>query len=412
MWRSDYFTALPEAVTAFAWSAPMRELAATIGISDVGLKKLLNAQGVVTPPQGHWNRVKAGLPVPAPPKPRPRGPGESGRIRLDARFRDHVAEATATDEAGPFTSALVPEDLCELRERELAAIGRVAVPRDLSRPPAGLARLLRKESDRRAKAAASRWSWDEAHFDTPLAQRQLRLLAGLFTALAKRGYVGDASEDNYALRAHCTIGEETLRLHFEVLGKYATEVIGSYYRPARDLPAKTPLRLVLDRTLATPAITSWADTGGLPLEKQLAQITADLVVAGEASFRQGLREAREREEQFRRWEEERREAELKALAEKRLADLRTSGELLREAEEIRALVARVEAAMLRGEREELTPAQVARWKAWALARADAIDPVLSGQVLTHLVVPRLDEAYDCADGVEEQAHPVEGRKIR
>lgn len=376
----------------------MRELAATIGISDVGLKKLLNAQGIVTPPQGHWNRVKAGRPVPAPPKPRPRGPGGSGRIRLDTRFRGHVAEASAISEAGPFASTLVPEDLHELRESELAAIGRVAMPRDLSRPPAGLARLLRKESDRRAKAAASRWSWDEAHFDTPLAQRQLRLLAGLFTALARRGYVGEASEDNYALRAHCTIGEETLRLHFEVVGKHATEVLGGYHRPARDLPAKTPLRLMLDRTLAPPAITSWADTEGVPLEKQLAEIAADLVVAGEASFRQGLREAREREEEFRRWEEERRQAELKALGEKRLADLRTSGRLLREAEEIRALVARVEAAMLRGERTEATPEQVARWKVWALVRADAIDPVLSGQVLTHLVVPRLDEADGGADG--------------
>ena len=34
------------AVTEFAWSAPMRDLAARVGISDVGLKKLLHAQGM------------------------------------------------------------------------------------------------------------------------------------------------------------------------------------------------------------------------------------------------------------------------------------------------------------------------------------------------------------------------------
>lgn len=54
--------------------------------------------------------------------------------------------------------------------------------------------------------------------------------------------------------------------------------------------------------------------------------------------------------------------------------------------------------MLRSEREEVTPEQVARWKAWALARADAIDPVLSGQVLTHLMVPRLEEDHDHTEG--------------
>lgn len=312
-------------------------------------------------------------------------------MRLDARFRDHVAEAPPLDEAGPFASKLVPEDLRELRERELAAIGRVPAPRDLSRPPGRLARLVRKESERRAKAEASGWAWDEAHFDTPLAQRQLRLLAGLLTALARRGYAGDVSEDNYELRATCNVGEQTLRLRFEIIGKHPTEVRGGYHRPARDLAARTPLRLVLDRSLSPPAVTSWSDTAERSLEKQLAEVAADLVVDGEASFRQGLREARERDEEFRRWEEERRLEQLKALERQRLADLRTSGELLRQAEEIRALVARVEAAMLQGSRPELTADRVARWKAWALSRADAVDPVLSGQVLRHLHVPGLDD---------------------
>ena len=52
MWRPDDFLALPEDVTAFAWSAPMRQLAQTIGLSAVGLKKLLRGPGIVTPPQG------------------------------------------------------------------------------------------------------------------------------------------------------------------------------------------------------------------------------------------------------------------------------------------------------------------------------------------------------------------------
>jgi len=53
----------PDALQQFAWSAPMRDLAAKVGISDVGLKKILKAHGIVTPPSGHWNRVHAGRPV-------------------------------------------------------------------------------------------------------------------------------------------------------------------------------------------------------------------------------------------------------------------------------------------------------------------------------------------------------------
>lgn len=369
----------------------MRELARKIGISDVGLKKLLRGQGIVTPPQGHWNRAQAGRKVPAPPAPRPRGPGERGRISLDRRFRGHVPEAAPMPIGGPFASALVPEDLDELRARELKALGRVAAPRDLARPAAGLARLLRTEAARREKAAASRWEWNEPHFDTPLGQRQLRILSGLFSALALRDHRSEAWQENEALRARCMIGDEPLRLRVEIAVKHRSEGRVGYQRPARDLPAPTPLRLILDRSLRVPLVAAWSDEPDRPLEKQLAEIAADLVVAAEASFRQGLIEARERQEQSLRWEEARRRERLQELAGKRLADLKTSGELLRQAEEIRTLVVRVEEAMLRGNSPELTAGKVASWKQWALSQADKLDPVQSGQVLKHLYVAALDD---------------------
>lgn len=392
MWQPDSFLALPEDVIAFAWSAPMRDLAKTIGISDVGLKKLLRTHDIVTPPQGHWNRVRAGRSVSAPPGPPARGPGASGRVRLDQRFRGHVPEAAPIAETGPFLTPLVPEDLAELRQLELESLGRVGVPRDLSRPPAGMAKLLRKEAERREKAATSRWSSDEPHFDGPLAQRQLRLLAGLLRTLVKRGHSGEVWEDTYALRVRCKIGDETLGLRFEILGRHRTELRAGFERPAPDLPARTPLQLKLDRALRTPLVTSWQDTPERALETQMAEITADLVVAAEASFRQGLVEAREREEEHRRWLEERRQERLRQLSDKRLADLRTSGELLRRADEIRTLVARVEKAVLEGEKSDVPPEKLVRWKEWALRQADTIDPVVSGQVMEHLYVSDLDDA--------------------
>lgn len=92
---------------AFAWSAPMRDLATRMQMSDVGLKKLLRTHGVSGPPQGHWNRVHAGRPVSEPPAAPARRPGEKPYIHVDGRFVD-LPEAPLPLSAGPFASAKVP----------------------------------------------------------------------------------------------------------------------------------------------------------------------------------------------------------------------------------------------------------------------------------------------------------------
>jgi hypothetical protein len=280
-------------------------------------------------------------------------------------------------EEGPFASANVPEDLGELREVERGKIGRVAAPRDLSRPHAGLARLLKKEEVRREKAEASRWHWDEPHFASALALRQLRLASGRFTALARRGHAGEAWEDQEELRLTCKIGDMTLRLGFAIVGSHRTQLIGGRQRPARDLPAKTPLRLALGRKLRVAIPTSWQDEAGAPLDSRLGDIAADLIVAGEAAFRQSLVEAREHAEEMRVWEEQRRRERIERLNQERLRRLAESGALLRQAEELRALVERVGAAVTRGSLA-VSDSDLAAGRAWALARADELDPGLFG----------------------------------
>ena len=51
---------MPDDLIAFAWSAPMRDLAAKLELSDVGLEKLLTRYRIAVPPQGYWNKVRAG----------------------------------------------------------------------------------------------------------------------------------------------------------------------------------------------------------------------------------------------------------------------------------------------------------------------------------------------------------------
>jgi len=54
------------------WSKPLNKLAAELGLSDVGLKKLCKRHDIPTPPQGHWVSIlhgKSRPTVPLPPKP-------------------------------------------------------------------------------------------------------------------------------------------------------------------------------------------------------------------------------------------------------------------------------------------------------------------------------------------------------
>lgn len=392
MYRHDHFLALPEDVITFAWSAPMRELAQRVGISDVGLKKLLRLQGIITPPQGYWNKVHAGKDVPAPPEPPPRGPGANGRVRLDGRFCGHVPEAGRMPVDGPFDSTRVPENLEELRRLERKALGKVTVPRDLARPHPGLSDVLGREEKRRAKFEKNEWAWDRPKHDHPLARRQLRIADGLLKALAKRDHQGSLCESETGFELVATVGDMGLTLTIEQIPDRRRASIQMDDRQVRELPASTPLKIGLRRSWRRGESTEWKDEAKARLEPRLADIVASVIVAGEAAFRRSLVEAVEAERQQRAWQEEEWRREIARLEEQRLADLRSSGELLRQAEEIRILVARVEKAMLQGSAPSISRERVACWKTWALAQADALDPVVSLQVLKHLHVPELDDS--------------------
>lgn len=398
-WGWNGISVLPDDLIAFAWSAPMRELAQKIGISDVGLRKLLVSHGVTLPPQGHWNRVHAGRQVAAPPKAPPRRPGETGRVRIDARFAAFMPEAKPLPSTGPFATSQVPEDMEELREKELKAIGSAKVPKTLDLVHPGLKHIVEREKRRREKHLASSWSWDAARFDNPLDQRKLRLLNGIFLALAKRGHSADASESENEFSGRAIIGSSYLGLKFDIIGKYRTVMERGYRRPAPDLPAGTSLALSVRPGFDKEVGETWQDDADGKLETKVAAIAAGLIVGGEAKFRKQLREDEERAERERlereakaereRVERERRRVEkLHQMNAQRVADLRTSGELLRLSRDIRALIVEVRGAIT--SRDDADAAALEAWERWALEEADNLDPVLSGQFLSHFRPPALE----------------------
>src|ERR1044072_575990 len=389
LYGSNDILVMPDDLRAFAWSAPMRDLAAKLDLSDVGLKKLPASYGVAPPPQGHWNKVHEGKPVLKCPKAPPRRAGEIGRVRVDVRFAKVLPAAAPLSSAGPFASALVPESLDELYAQELKAIGRAGVPKTLDGAHKGLVQLLKQEKRRHEKVARDSWHWDQPKLDTPVAKRRLRILNGVFLALAKRGHRGEGYEREGEIHARAIIGDTYLGLDIAIAGKHRTVRQHGYMRPAPDLPATTPLVMRLDPDFDGEAAASWEDDGEGPLETKIASIAAAIIVAGEARFRRGLREAEEQRERQRLEQEQQRQEKLAELNRQRLEQLHKSGELLRQAQDIRALGGRVQQEIIDGV-ADIDAATLKAWEQWALAEADRIDPVRSGQIMSHLEVPTLE----------------------
>jgi hypothetical protein len=133
----------------------------------------------------------------------------------------------------------------------------------------------------------------------------------------------------------------------------------------------------------------WQDDAQGTLETKIAEIVARIITMGEAKFRRALKEAEERAEEQRRQEEKRRQEVTAARNAERLKHLRASGDLLRQAEDLRALIARVRDAAVTGS-VGVSQRRLAEWERWASAEADRLDPILSGQIMTHLAPPEDD----------------------
>lgn len=369
----------PSDLIAFAWSAPMRELAARVGMSDVGLKKLLRTYGVSGPPQGHWNRVHAGRKVLAPPAAPARGPGQRPYLYVDSRLAD-LPEADPPSSAGPFATARVPEDLEELRARELKAIGRPVSAAKVTVPHPAIRTLLDQDEKERAKAAANRWHRPVTLYDSPFEKRRLRILNAVFLTLARMGHRAASDRDGHHTTFSVIIGDTQVSLSLDEATRKA--IAYNRYNAPRPDPkrsATVPLRL-------TARSSTWQDNDSNKLETRIAEISAGLIVEGERAYRTHLRELEEYAERERIEAERRRQERLRKANAERAAALLESGRLLAEAENLRSLIARVSAAVADG-RLNLSAEQLAEWRRWAEREADRLDPVLSGQVRTHLLLP-------------------------
>lgn len=350
------------------WSEPMIKLGARFGISGNGLKKACKRANIPVPPQGYWNRLQAGHEVTKAPLP-PANGGAPAKVTIDPPGQRPT----------PPPPPPVPASVQEKIEAERQSGKPVIVPKTFS----SLHRIVDGwVQDSRREARHDAWSRGLTPIDnTDLDKRRLRILSALFKALEARGYKLNAGE-SYRRAVQIGIGHEKLEVTLEepirqVRRSLTDEEKGWYgYSVASQkwTQEKVPTgELILKIKEAERYSTDkeWRETAEAPLEEKLSDVVAEIAGMFEAIRLRRQREAEEQERR-RKVEEERHLAEMERKREKiRYRGLIGDCGDWRKAADIRAFVATVEASPLASSNADA----FAKWKLWALAHADRIDPL-------------------------------------
>jgi hypothetical protein len=306
------------------WSKPRQVLAVQHpGISPAVITRTCEEANVPLPARGYWAKVAEGKKVGRPQLPM-RWPGQDDVVVLGKRDRyggppDRRSDEELAAAALPLPPVFI-DDTDVLVEAAAAQLRPVKVARDLDCAHAEILKLLRREEQRRAKAAASSWAWDLPRYDGPCFSRQLRLIDAIFRGLSPLGQRPWVREDSkfqqgfgtcYTLSASIGIGSARLQVALPLDRHVQPKESAAYHQKV--------LRAVLTSELA------WQDEPGSPLEKQLPEILRAMLRQAELQRRASAQWRYERE--LERIQDARRR--LEAASARRQAERREA--LLRQA---------------------------------------------------------------------------------
>lgn len=350
------------------WSTPAIKLAKEFGISDVALGKICKKLDIPKPYPGYWQQLAAGRRV--------------HRERLPP-LRQGVPAVTYLyphQPASPFRPEN-PEVLARIeRESRPANIISVAETLHGAHP---LVRQTRQvmEKNKPDDYGMLGWSWDRRCMNVRVSKtelrRALRIVDALLKALEVRGYSAEVSMEG-PVATHILIGAEKVKVR---LSEKA-------HRGERELTAeekKKPPHTISNRWVYSPSgrLTleideycdgfqkKWTDKARKPLEEQLNEVLAGLILAGEALR---IRRIEREEEQRRQREQERRRLE----DQERCHYLDQHREAWSQSQRLREFLVACEASLVERKGELKQDSPEAKWLRWAQRYADRIDPLKNG----------------------------------
>lgn len=364
------------------WSKPVREVAADLGISDVGLAKACRRSGIPLPPQGYWIRGRGRKRAHSKPRlPAPRA-GQQTHFEFGPR-------APKVEEVGR-------------PEREELQQRLVALASDLEASSASVARFVKaarrtvskRLDDRGIMAGTGPLPWP-LRTSSALTDRAADVLAGLLARMHVLGHTIQFAKDRPDMAMFTIHGQE----YWVWLEEHSRR--SDYVPTAKDLAEKkraekertyyfapnkwvfTPsgkLYLKLAHVGWSYVRHQWGDRGSKKLEDRLDEIVIDIVEFATDEKRQAELDAqRQAEEEALQLRERER---LQRVAHERLK--RTA--LLREvrvwqrATRLHQYIDAVEAAPLATLSHFETEVARQRWITWAKGIAAQLNPLESGSV--------------------------------
>ncbi len=370
------------------WSKPMRDLAASFGISDVAMKKRCGKANIPVPGRGYWARVQSGKRVSTPPLP-PRFPGTSDKVYFGSKH--HSSWNSWPNDA--LKRAIPPEPVFEESVETLTArvrkmVGRVSYRADFVVTHPDVAALLAQDEVRRKEYARFKSPYYAPKYDDGVERRRLLILNSLFLAFRKLDcqsrmstskYASYASEDR-TIRVH--VGSQSVDLTLEPIKLKGKNHSGA--NPQR-------LRLVADpHSSARQKI--WDEEGKKRIEHLLTEIVTAILVHAEVSYRndsvaqrkwvieekaRAEREIARRKAEADRLERERIERDERERVDRLLAQSVALGR----ANTIRRYVRLATRAL--SSDPKLQP-KLSEWCLRALRIADSQDPIVNGAIVAEL----------------------------
>jgi hypothetical protein len=350
------------------WVTPATRLAKEFGLSDVALGKLCRKMDVPKPYPGYWQQLAAGRRVHKEPLP----PIKQGVPAATYFYPRHPVEPFRPGD-GEVLARVAQED---------DPVNKITVSETLHGAHSLVSQTRQVlEKDKPDDYGMLSWSWDQRCMNVRVSKttlhRALRVMDALLKALEARGYGAEVSKDEQ-VATYILVSAERVKVR---LWEKAT-------RSERELTAeekKKPSHAISNRWVYSPSgkLTfeideycegfqkKWADKAQKPLEEQLNEVLAGLILAGEALR---LRRIEREDERRRQREQERQHME----DQERRHYLDQHLKSWSESQRLRGFLRACEESLV-GEKGELaTDSAESKWLRWAHRYADRIDPLKNG----------------------------------
>ena len=378
--REDVVVLTREELFDRVWTTALRNLAPSLGISDVGLKKICRRFNIPTPPVGYWAKREHGKSVRRPRLPRYDDPDLQG-IKFfpnDEIREESKAEAQAKLELATGCRIAIPEDLNDAHQLVLATEKslRAASPRADG--------LVEPRAKRTIDVCVS----------PPLIDRALRIMDGLIKALSDRNLLVRLTPQVDTLATTVSIEGEVISFGlYEVVNRQEREPTPAerdeierwFLNPNKKFykdVATGKLCLAINSGPSNGRRRRFTDTNRRPVENLLNAFIATLFrtaqdIKEERSKHELLAREREDAERRRREREQDRIRKIEEIREEeeQMARLEAEVAAWTKSQAIRAYIEAIRQRLIQREGRLPTEGKAAEWLEWATRQADRFDPL-------------------------------------